>query len=81
MTPLHLSRLTFDDRDPRTARDLASPYALHQTLRWAFPGAGVEGGERRHLLGPGRPGPPARFMPCRSTAANSARRSSPISPS
>ncbi|KEF35520.1 CRISPR-associated protein Cse3 [Deinococcus sp. RL] len=43
MTPLHLSRLRFDDRDPRTARDLASPYALHQTLRWAFPGAGVEG--------------------------------------
>lgn len=43
MTLLHLSRLTFDDRDPRTARDLASPYALHQTLRWAFPGAGVEG--------------------------------------
>ncbi|MDL2344054.1 type I-E CRISPR-associated protein Cas6/Cse3/CasE [Deinococcus sp. MIMF12] len=42
MTPLHLSRLTFDDRDRRTARDLASPYALHQTLRWAFPGAGVE---------------------------------------
>nr|WP_246580967.1 type I-E CRISPR-associated protein Cas6/Cse3/CasE [Deinococcus aestuarii] len=40
---MHLSRLTFDDRDPRTARDLASPYALHQTLRWAFPGAGVEG--------------------------------------
>ncbi|MFC5846818.1 type I-E CRISPR-associated protein Cas6/Cse3/CasE [Deinococcus petrolearius] len=38
--PLHLSRLFPDPRHRHTARDLGSPYALHQTLRWAFPGAG-----------------------------------------
>ena len=38
--PLHLSRLFPSARHRHTARDLGSPYALHQTLRWAFPGAG-----------------------------------------
>ncbi|CAM3627675.1 CRISPR-associated protein [Deinococcus saxicola] len=41
--PLHLSRLFLNPRHRHAARDLGSPYALHQTLRWAFPGAGVEG--------------------------------------
>ncbi|WP_019586905.1 type I-E CRISPR-associated protein Cas6/Cse3/CasE [Deinococcus apachensis] len=39
-TPLHLSRLFLNDRHRHASRDLGSPYALHQTLRWAFPGAG-----------------------------------------
>ncbi|MDV6376273.1 type I-E CRISPR-associated protein Cas6/Cse3/CasE [Deinococcus arenicola] len=42
--PLHLSRLFLNPRHRHAARDLGSPYALHQTLRWAFPGAGQEGG-------------------------------------
>lgn len=42
--PLHLSRLFLNPRHRHAARDLGSPYALHQTLRWAFPGAGEEGG-------------------------------------
>lgn len=41
--PLHLSRLSLNPRHRQAARDLGSPYALHQTLRWAFPGAGQEG--------------------------------------
>ncbi|WP_102126299.1 type I-E CRISPR-associated protein Cas6/Cse3/CasE [Deinococcus planocerae] len=40
---MYLSRLVLDDRHRQAFRDLQSPYALHQTLRWAFPGAG-EGG-------------------------------------
>lgn len=38
--PLHLSRLYLNERHRNASRDLSSPYALHQTLRWAFPGAG-----------------------------------------
>lgn len=38
--PLHLSRLHLNERHRNASRDLSSPYALHQTLRWAFPGAG-----------------------------------------
>jgi CRISPR system Cascade subunit CasE len=41
--PLHLARLFLNPRHRHAARDLGSPYALHQTLRWAFPGAGQEG--------------------------------------
>lgn len=44
MTLLHLSRLTPNPASEQASRDRRSPYALHQTLRWAFPGAGVEGG-------------------------------------
>lgn len=42
-SPLYLSRLFPDLRHRHVARDLGSPYALHQTLRWAFPGAGQPG--------------------------------------
>ncbi|WP_293911202.1 type I-E CRISPR-associated protein Cas6/Cse3/CasE [Deinococcus sp.] len=43
MTPaLHLSRLHLNERHRHASRDLASAYALHQTLRWAFPGAGQQ---------------------------------------
>lgn len=38
---MYLSRLRLNSRHRRAARDLTSPYAVHQTLRWAFPGAGV----------------------------------------
>lgn len=41
-TSLHLSRLFPDERHRHASRDLSSPYALHQTLRWAFPGAGQD---------------------------------------
>lgn len=37
---LHLSRLFPNDQHRHASRDLSSPYALHQTLRWVFPGAG-----------------------------------------
>ncbi|QBY10370.1 type I-E CRISPR-associated protein Cas6/Cse3/CasE [Deinococcus metallilatus] len=37
---MHLSRLFPGERHRHAVRDLSSPYALHQTLRWAFPGAG-----------------------------------------
>lgn len=40
LLPLHLSRLYLNERHRNASRDLSSPYALHQTLRWAFPGAG-----------------------------------------
>lgn len=42
-TPLHLSRVFLNERQRHASRDLGSPYALHQTLRWAFPGAGQDG--------------------------------------
>ncbi|GAA5533407.1 type I-E CRISPR-associated protein Cas6/Cse3/CasE [Deinococcus aluminii] len=45
MTALHLSRLSLNPASEQAARDRRSPYALHQMLRWAFPGAGVEGGQ------------------------------------
>nr|WP_255682424.1 type I-E CRISPR-associated protein Cas6/Cse3/CasE [Deinococcus sp. 6YEL10] len=35
-----MSRLRLNERHRHASRDLSSPYALHQTLRWAFPGAG-----------------------------------------
>lgn len=44
MTGLYLSRLHPNPRQRQAARDLGSAYALHQTLRWAFPGAGEEEG-------------------------------------
>lgn len=37
---LHLSRLHLNVSHRHASGDLGSPYALHQTLRWAFPGAG-----------------------------------------
>lgn len=42
-TSLHLSRLHLNVSHRHAAGDLSSPYALHQTLRWAFPGAGLAG--------------------------------------
>lgn len=42
---MHLSRLVLN-RAVRAARiDLGNAYAMHQTLRWAFPGAGEPGTE------------------------------------
>lgn len=43
MSALHLSRLHLNPRAPQAAQDRASAYRLHQTLRWAFPGAGEDG--------------------------------------
>ncbi|ULH13949.1 type I-E CRISPR-associated protein Cas6/Cse3/CasE (plasmid) [Deinococcus sp. KNUC1210] len=40
---MYLSRLRLNSRHRRAARDLTNPYGVHQTLRWAFPGAGVPG--------------------------------------
>ena len=37
---MYLSRLHLNPRDRQAAKDLRSAYALHQTLRWAFEGAG-----------------------------------------
>ena len=37
---LYLSRLFLNERSRQAANDLRSAYALHQTLRWAFAGAG-----------------------------------------
>lgn len=37
---LYLSRLYLNAGCPQAARDLRSAYSLHQTLRWAYPGAG-----------------------------------------
>lgn len=39
---MFLSRLRLSSQHRQAARDLASAYSLHQTLRWAFPGAGEE---------------------------------------
>lgn len=39
---MYLSRLYLSSRNRQAARDLGNAYALHQTLRWAFPGAGEE---------------------------------------
>lgn len=41
---LYLSRLMLNDRDKQAAQDLRSAYSFHQSIRWAFPNAGVEGG-------------------------------------
>lgn len=41
---LYLSRLFLNDRDRQAVQDLRSAYSFHQTVRWAFPNAGEEGG-------------------------------------
>lgn len=40
---MYLSRLILNERHPQARRDLGSGYAIHQSLRWAFPGAGEAG--------------------------------------
>ncbi|WP_034388950.1 type I-E CRISPR-associated protein Cas6/Cse3/CasE [Deinococcus sp. YIM 77859] len=40
---MYLSRLILNERHPQARRDLGSGYAIHQSLRWAFPGAGEPG--------------------------------------
>ncbi|MFC6593172.1 type I-E CRISPR-associated protein Cas6/Cse3/CasE [Deinococcus lacus] len=37
---MYLSRLFLNDHNRQAAQDLRSAYALHQTLRWAYAGAG-----------------------------------------
>lgn len=37
---LYLSRLDLNPRHPQAARDVNNAYAVHQAIRWAFPGAG-----------------------------------------
>ena len=39
---MYLSRLLLNNGSRPAARDLSSAYSLHQTLRWAFPGAGEQ---------------------------------------
>lgn len=48
---MHLSRLFLNEGNRQANADLRSAYGLHQSLRWAFPGAGephtpLPGGER-----------------------------------
>lgn len=41
---MYLSRLNLNGQHRQAAQDQRSAYGLHQSLRWAFPNAGVEGG-------------------------------------
>ncbi|PTA68496.1 type I-E CRISPR-associated protein Cas6/Cse3/CasE [Deinococcus arcticus] len=41
---MYLSRLFLSEGNRQANQDLRSPYALHQSIRWAFPGAGEAGG-------------------------------------
>jgi len=40
---MYLSRLRLSSSHRQAARALVNPYAFHQSLRWAFPGAGEPG--------------------------------------
>lgn len=41
---MYLSRLNLNGQHRQAAQDQRNAYGLHQSLRWAFPNAGLEGG-------------------------------------